>query len=636
MEDRAPYLRLITLALIIAAGVVLALGLMASGRTSAVIFKHRPGTTYGDIHIGDARVSSRERLINDRLTQDAWLRKELERTDQEDFAFQGAVDLRSFAGSSTRAEANLDPTQISQYRSQQAQSADAVRRQNEQADLDNQLLRQYKQRQMEAMAQQPVTGFTYMLPASDAKKADTPPTPPNAPTAIEDVRKLKDDVGKSIIDPSTIKLPDKIKPSPQEVLRDKLEYRGMIRNEIIENALDDRHDLRGNTLLRFDLDATVLPENDTSAWAVINVEIDTTKWKQTCIDTNLYAAWIAYLDRELRERALLLIRYGQEAGATYEEQKKRTKPGASQHELAMAHIGGMVSFLPDYILLEIQRYGILELEEDYSTATDIVIKKAQKRNAEPTKDQYKQQLYTEIGHAHERLINGLHGKYAIAKVEKEALKVRKADKGPSDEEFCNALHGRQQIYAYASTPKETVQRIAEVASHRNFNEFLLTLSFLAGNTATGKVYQDFMRVNDGIFQAVRRQPLVVGYSNGTTKVAGATKDSCTSLPCTLHTEFGWVLGPKFTINDQGTESHYRHTTAFNSLSGVVSLPGWLSEVEFKIGTYWVVESGSESLHVSTKVIPVRLNPDLSTIIDVLADEEMNHFMSIRGPRPYTR
>ena len=122
MEVRPPYLQLITLALTIAAGVALALGIGASSRTSAIIFKHSPGTTYGDIYIGDARVSSRERLINDRLTQDAWLRKELDRIDQQDFGFQGAVDLRSFVGSSTRVEANLDPTQINQYRMQQAQS----------------------------------------------------------------------------------------------------------------------------------------------------------------------------------------------------------------------------------------------------------------------------------------------------------------------------------------------------------------------------------------------------------------------------------------------------------------------------------------------------------------------------------
>ena len=61
--------------------------------------------------------------------------------------------------------------------------------------------------------------------------------------------------------------------SPVDEFRDRLAYREELRNEIIENRLDDRHDLDGNTLYRIKFDATVIPQHDTSGWALIKVLI---------------------------------------------------------------------------------------------------------------------------------------------------------------------------------------------------------------------------------------------------------------------------------------------------------------------------------------------------------------------------
>ena len=624
----------------------LVLGFSVSG-CGTDIFKHTKGTTYGDIAVSDARVSSRERLVNDRLIQDAWLKEQLTRSDQQEFGFQGAADLRSFVGSSTRLEANTNQVEIDRYRAQAGQSADAARKQQEQADLDNQLQRQYKQRQLEAIGQQPPSNFTYTPPTA---KLDAPPAPavPSAPATAEDLRKLKDDIAKFTIDPSTIKFPDKLRPSPQEVLRDKLEYRGLIRTEMLDNALDDRHDLKGNSLLRFDLDAQVRPDDDTSAWAVINVEIDTSKWYDTCVKDGLYDKWRTHLQRELRERASLLVRNSNEAGRAAENE---TGSKATQAEKDLAFIQGMVAFLPENLSLEIQHKW---LEKNaYAPYWKVVLATTKQRLARetpprttpPTREDLRQQMYIEISSAHFRLLKRLLPSFVdpvyVAGGGTLKLEARKSGENAA-EEFCAALHKRAEIYAYSVTPKESVQRVSEVASRRNVSEFMLALSFLAGNSAAGKLYGDYMKVSEGIFQAIHRQPLVVGFSKGTRRTAadadapgaGNEKTACDPASRTKRVErcmsFGWMLGPRFGIKNDGSGSHYRHTVEFNPLSSVISIPGWVSDLEVKVKTHWVNDDGLIPSNKTENILPVSLKPDYAAITDALAEE------SIREPRPFTR
>ncbi len=61
--------------------------------------------------------------------------------------------------------------------------------------------------------------------------------------------------------------------TPFERFRALLTYREQIRTLIIENQLDDRHDLRGNSLYRLRFDAAVLPGNNTDASAKVTVSV---------------------------------------------------------------------------------------------------------------------------------------------------------------------------------------------------------------------------------------------------------------------------------------------------------------------------------------------------------------------------
>ncbi len=61
--------------------------------------------------------------------------------------------------------------------------------------------------------------------------------------------------------------------STGDVFVDMVDFRDRVRNLKIENQLDDRHDLKGNTLYRLKFDATIVPGNSTRALAKIEVKL---------------------------------------------------------------------------------------------------------------------------------------------------------------------------------------------------------------------------------------------------------------------------------------------------------------------------------------------------------------------------
>lgn len=655
------------------------------GCTKAIL-SHTPGTTFGEIKVGSPRVSTRERLVNDRLQQDQWLRRELELADTREFGLQGAVDLRTFSGASTRISGSIDQTEIDRYRQEQATSRDATRRREEQAELDHQILRLQKQRQLQALGQADPASIPKpadpALPAPETKPAAA--TPPAGPTkrdlsVIEEIAALKEKLAALTLDPSGIKTPERVRPSPPEVLRDKLEYRGMLRNEIIQNGLDDRHDRKGHTLLRLDLDATVFAEHDTSAWAVVDMTIDTAAWRAECVAGDLYLRWVREVHRELRERSILIVREAARIGTERHRAAygpdffKESKQRPDRELKRLQFFESIVRSMPDYILLEIQRnwmdtsanpavplvmlpeffpgdmLGVRplapgKLPSNYAPATSILVSKARAaataRIGTPGPELLFADLFRTLHLEVSQVLKSLNEKilgdhidiaidsstgFLSVKSRSELDPLTKAPK-PGDAAvayFCAKLEQAIDVFAYGSTPVETVQRVGEVASYRQVNQFLLALNFLVGNTAVGKWYQEFAKVNEGIFQTIRRQPLVVGYSMGVPQHGAATS--------TRQMNFGWILGPRFTIKNDGRASHFRHGTTPAALSGVISVPGWMSSLGLQVERKWVTEAGTTvKLDRSPMTVPIRVKEDLYSISEALAT------YSIRGPRPEAR
>jgi len=187
---------------VVAAALVAVLGLVAAfgvglgprpTRLPAVI---TPGPTTGSIYVSGPQVYTRERLVNDRYREDAWLLDELKRSTDLTFGFEAHLTTKD----TLTASAALN---VGRAAAAEASAA----------------------------------------PASGNSGA------PGAPTN------------------ESVEIP------PFDRFKALRTYREQIRTLIIENQLDDRHDLRGNSLYRLGFDVAVLPGDNTRRSAKITVSV---------------------------------------------------------------------------------------------------------------------------------------------------------------------------------------------------------------------------------------------------------------------------------------------------------------------------------------------------------------------------
>ncbi|WP_371193487.1 hypothetical protein [Glaciecola sp. SC05] len=186
---------------------------------------HSNGTTLGRILVDSPEVYTRERMVNDRFHQEAWLLEQLDKLSDENAGFQGTT-------------ANTTTSQRS---------------------------------------------------ASLTFGTDTVDQAPKQDMANNDAAYPMSESGSPQL-------------SPIESFRGRQSAREEVRNALIENQLDDRHDLGGNTLYRLKFDATIIPGNDTSAWAQINVRFK--KGKSDSEDKeqesrDLYQRWMSDLQEQV-------------------------------------------------------------------------------------------------------------------------------------------------------------------------------------------------------------------------------------------------------------------------------------------------------------------------------------------------
>ncbi len=75
---------------------------------------------------------------------------------------------------------------------------------------------------------------------------------------------------------------------------------------------------------------------------------------------------------------------------------------------------------------------------------------------------------------------------------------------------------RAQLFAYAVTPKESVQRISEIEGHRRALELAASVGLLTGEASLNTALS-FIKESQTLLQAIRRQPLIVGFVGSTAK-----------------------------------------------------------------------------------------------------------------------
>ena len=125
-----------------------------------------------------------------------------------------------------------------------------------------------------------------------------------------------------------------------------------------------------------------------------------------------------------------------------------------------------------------------------------------------------------------------------------------------------------RVAIYEIGPREQAQQMSTVA--RSANSLGLALSMAASSPGSGAAAEaagSYSRQAMGRAEALERLPTVVGYSVGSLQT------------------FGWVLGPKATVNPKGKINLEQGLRSYD-LTVDLSVPGWWPDFELETLTAW--------------------------------------------------
>lgn len=620
--------------------------LLASLSTSCSVWEVEPpklGTTKGIILVDSPEVYARERLVRDRERQKTWLMAELAIADTAFDAVQAAVASRRFE--LTSVTAGIDATPQAALAARKAEDdADALDRQNEVAALQHELDIAKLRKQIEAAEAgeeegmnsavlantTPATGTT---PAATTPAASTSTPPPAATTAEAPDSELTGDLGTKL--PSlAIDALTGIKDSPIDRLRDKLAYRELVRQELLENDLDDGHDIEGNTLYRLTFDATVIPAHDSSDWAVVEAEIRSgsgcdesylsqLEAMETAVEKSADLVETARKDLtesdESRPKQLAALTDAEAAAdrAIASYQKLQSAPGAfTARELQIflekwledvsESLQRDVVALRDNYFEETPQPGMLALIYKSDPDRELLVSRQElEEKVAALEGDQRLKVRREIEAREKELLDSAGDKAARILAENyrnqivrrglgEILRFRKANDQsfinvtmaePHLVNFCKLLKTLPtRVDPYAVTPKESVERIADAAATRTAEERALTAALQAGTVGLSTAVKA-LRIADVQRQMIRRQPLVVGYSSNPSKVASV----------------GWLIGPRFKGRHGHAGYDFRQVAHQFPLAAVVSVPGWWPSATFDIRTCWLAENHADERSPATRV-----------------------------------
>jgi hypothetical protein len=136
--------------------------------------------------------------------------------------------------------------------------------------------------------------------------------------------------------------------------------------------------------------------------------------------------------------------------------------------------------------------------------------------------------------------------------------------------FAKKARLHSTAFSYAITPKENADFVSATIDVK---------ADLGSNTPTESSEQSdfqFIAKKSALARALNRRATVVGFSefNQDERIAA----------------FGWVIGPR-EVETNGTEIIFRHSASQYSLSALVSIPSWWTNVSVKIETSWIAEDG---------------------------------------------
>lgn len=404
--------------------------------------------------------------------------------------------------------------------------------------------------------------------------------------------------------------------SPIDEFRDFVAYREEVRSAILETQLDDRHDIRGNTLYRLKFDSTVVPQQATSAWAVVYVELSEMTPPDLMESADIYRKWLEHYEAVLNDSAEAMARAFKSVTMQPEHINKvryyahtslaRRFPEAQLISILDRLQNGRAERLDRYA--KTIRGGIAKAQpkgpagplllppppcEQYfgpqatpdcfihEELLDLLIAEAKLGNERVPFEVLVRTIFfkfvaddqeTKIGE--NKVTFGMLANSKIVGCRERGCRIKLEETEAGRQEFARLLAGNQ-VYAYTVTPKESVQRLSSVLSSRVARSLRASLGAKVANSEQMASFSD---VREELQQAMLRRPLVVGLPDQGPN--GKQSDVA---------RFGWLIGPRVDV-DNG-KMIFRHAPTQTSLSAIISVPSWWRKVGVKTVTCWVSERG---------------------------------------------
>ncbi len=575
--------------------------------------------THGQLYASQPQVFTRERLVEERVGEVAWLQEQLRKTDQvETGRFQGYRDLSRFVGLHQQLRVSFDPALGGRN-----EIANEILESRSRTDL-------LRAQQDELAARQALDNARRAYDESQGIEAAAPPsgqatvTNPTLPSASAP---LGSGATSGQLPTSQKPRETQAKPGILDDFHDRLLYRDTVNAAIRQTSLDDTHDLGGMSLHEITMSVTVVPGRDSRAFGQVELRLvkpDATERGPQL--ARLFDAWrVALRPAMLREIHALHARLAED---------RLTRP--EREFVEWLRQGGLRAIVAS-----------LEGESEVGAAFELQ-SLAQLRKKPPLVRDF-EMIALGVWHRYKSDLSGIveitrpdfsiglpgtgmpeiTGGLQVTEPTQQAEPAQESDtkdgKGCEDEIECgcpklqpisagrckfvrNLFRAEQSAKAQTVDPKEYAQNVSEVAARRDMLNLIAAVQAMlpAQGVALDSTTQ-YVRESQELVNAISRRPLLVGFGQGGSR-------------------FGWVLGPRFAID--GDDAVFQHQPMRHDVSASISIPGWWTWADLSGEASWIDRRGErrkrgclwewDAEHEECKKLRLDVRPDNDLVQSITA------------------
>lgn len=599
--------------------------------------------TYGVVKVSRPLVFTRERLVNERLREQYWLESKLKEPFRHEF--QGMIDQRSFAGLYAKMQANFDPLGGRLNDAILRQQTNAIKQERSLSNLDHQIRTLHAQAQIDKISEEMKTK-TFDPSYTEPPRQPSAEIPGVSKTLLdeelrkrdEEIKQLSDNIKQlegGAIKGDEFRVPDpseaeetRAKLTALERLNDEKAFRDAVISLMREKQLDDTHDLFGWTLYDLKFDISLIPGQNTSDYAEIDLQIAKAEELFTdYADFRLaYAEWLRVLQDEISQEAISQQIRASNNGVTLEklsgwlfnldqyekvlerrmtrirDVRLRDSPlNERQNELYMKAIAD----------LEERREGIKEKCRDpllnfpkqgeqienwnYSIACAVQAKYIVALSSDwgglmvdihdpvPTISPDGKFYFSTIGEINPEIQLRSDNPHQQSDPDGRFLFLAKVRDVKNQRSLLTSAvtTGGMEPYVASIEPKEYVQNISDVAAREQLTNMVLALSASLPNGIGGEAYSQYVERSQEFLHAIQRQPLAIAFNSP------------------HNNKFGWILGPRFTILKSAlpygkSAVAFRHSPIRHSFAVSVGLPSYQGFLCLNGSYSWINEKGVKS------------------------------------------